>query len=148
MLSLTQQHDCHRRSRLANALGVASLLLMTVSSVEGWGSNNGESDMASYSDAYSRDWLYDGSSIALKIDGCVRSFVQDGEDSGCMEQDSDTGTEFWYQMSNCKRPNVAYSLYSGSSCSNSNFKEAVRIFRHSCHSSPTPEGAHLLLHPI
>lgn len=132
MLSLTQQHDCHRRSRLANALGVTLLLLMTASSVEGWGSSNGDADMSIYSDAYSRDWLYDGSSIALKIDGCVRSFVQDGEDSGCMEQESDTGTTYWYQMSNCKRANVAYSLYSGTSCSSSNFKEAVRIFRHSC----------------
>jgi hypothetical protein len=148
MLSLTQQHDCHRRYRLANALGVTLLLLMTVSSVEGWGSSNGDADMSIYSDAYSRDWLYDGSSIALKIDGCVRSFVQDGEDSGCMEQESDTGTTYWYQMSNCKRANVAYSLYSGTSCSSSNFKEAVRIFRHTCHCSPTPEGAHFLIHPI
>lgn len=135
MVSLTQQHDCLRRPRLANALGVALLLLLTVSSVEGWGGGNSDSDMSIYSDAYSRDWLYDGSSVALKIDGCVRSFVQDGEDSGCMEQDSDTGTELWYQMSNCKRPNVAYSLYasgsSSASCSSSQFKEAVRMLRHS-----------------
>lgn len=139
MVSLTQQHDCLRRPPLANALGVTLLLLLTVSSVEGWGSGNSNSDLSIYSDEYSRDWLYDGSSISLQIDGCVKSFAQDNEDSGCMEQGSDSGTYYWYQMSNCKRPNVAYSLYASTSCSSNHFKEAVRTLTLVDNCSPTLE---------
>jgi hypothetical protein len=60
----------------------------------------------------------------MKIHGCVESFVDDGENAACMEQDSDDGTTYWYMMSNCKRANVVYSLYSANNCNSGNFEES------------------------
>lgn len=96
----------------------------------GWGSDD---DASAYGDTFSRDWMYDSKAMSLKIEGCVWSVVDpEDEDAGCMEQDSDDGTTYWYQMSNCKRAQVAFSLYasdSGSSigCNSAYFKESVSI---------------------
>ena len=66
----------------------------------------------------------------MKYEGCVWSYVEDDDgDMGCMEDESEDGTTSWYMMANCKRAQVAYSMYattSGStSCSKNNFKETV-----------------------
>jgi len=55
---------------------------------------------------------------------------QDGEDTGCRENESEDGTTYWYQMANCRRAQVAYSLYSttsGSSvsCKKNTFQESL-----------------------
>jgi hypothetical protein len=51
---------------------------------------------------------------------------------GCMQDSSEDGTTYWYMMANCRRAQVAYSLYASSSaggtkCKNSNFKESVSV---------------------
>lgn len=116
------QHNGVRCPQLASFL---LLLLVTVPYVESWGNGN-NNDLSLYSDNYYRDWLEDGSTVSIKIHGCVESYVDDGEDAGCMEEDSDDGTTYWYMMSNCKRANVVYSLYSANNCNNGNFEETVR----------------------
>lgn len=119
---LWRQNDgLMRHSQLASFL---LLLFVTVPCVEGWGNNN-DNDLSLYSNNYYRDWLEDGSTISLKMHGCVESFVSDGENAACMEQSSEDGTTYWYMMSNCKRANVVYSLYSANNCNNGNFRETV-----------------------
>lgn len=51
-------------------------------------------------------------------------------DEGCREDESGDGTQYWYQMANCRRANVAYALYDGSSgrCSKNTFLENVSCF--------------------
>lgn len=120
------RNDGLRRPEIASFLGAVLLLFVSAPCVEGWGSSS-NSDYSIYSNSYERDWLEDGSTISLKIHGCVESFVDDGENAGCMEEDSDDGTTYWYMMSNCKRANVAYSLYAANNCNSGNFKESVRL---------------------
>ena len=99
----------------------------------GWGNSNSNSD-ASYSiygNANTRDWLYDGSTLSFEVLGCVWGVVYDSEEAGCLEDESEDGTYNWYMMANCRRPQVAYSVYasdSGSStCSSSTFVGSVSI---------------------
>lgn len=90
----------------------------------GWGNgnSNGNSDYSIYGNTRTRDWLYDGSTLSFKVLGCVWGVVYDSEEAGCLEDESEDGTYNWYMMANCRRPQVAYSVYSSSSgCSSSNF---------------------------
>jgi hypothetical protein len=119
---LHRNNGVKRHSPLASFL---LLLFVTVPCVESWGGSS--NDLSPYSNNYYRDWLEDGSTISMKIHGCVDSFVSDGENAACMEQSSEDGTTYWYMMSNCKRANVAYSLYSANNCNNGNFRETVRF---------------------
>jgi hypothetical protein len=58
----------------------------------------------------------------------MMTISNDEDNLVCMEQESDTGTTYWYQMLNCnKRANIAYSFYPGNIFSSSKFKEAVCI---------------------
>jgi hypothetical protein len=90
-----------------------------------------ETDLANYGNTLNRDWLCDSASVSFQVDGCVWGYVSDNEDAGCMEDKSSDGTTYWYQMANCRRAQVAYSMYGSSSstttCSSTNFKESVRI---------------------
>jgi hypothetical protein len=57
-------------------------------------------------------------------------YVEDNEDSGCMEDSSEDGTTYWYQMANCRRAQAVYTMYASSSsssasCNSNNFKESV-----------------------
>lgn len=81
-------------------------------------------DTSIYGDAQNREWLTDGSTISLKLEGCVWGVTENNEDMGCMEDSSNDGTEYWYQMANCRRAQVVYNLYTGSGCGS--FKESVR----------------------
>lgn len=60
-----------------------------------------------------RNYLLNSSSIAIQVEGCVWANIDinNAEDMGCMEGESEDGTTFWYQMANCKRAQVAYSVY-------------------------------------
>lgn len=92
-----------------------------------WGSSNGNSDTqySQYGNFGSRDWLYDGSTLSLQVLGCVWGVVYDSEEAGCLEDESEDGTYNWYMMANCRRPQVAFSVYSttsgSSGCSSSSF---------------------------
>jgi hypothetical protein len=105
-------------------------LLFTPALAYGWGGSSSSSgiDYADYADSFSRDWLNDGSSISLVLEGCIWGNVNDAEEAGCLEESSEDGTSSWYMMSNCRRAQAAFSLYaSGSSqnCNSGNFKESV-----------------------
>jgi len=62
----------------------------------------------------SRNYLSSSSSVAIQVEGCVWSNVDinNADNMGCMEGESEDGTTLWYQMANCKRAQVAYSVYS------------------------------------
>lgn len=98
--------------------------------IAAWGSNNDDTeDYSMYGMSMQRDWLYESSSIAIKYEGCVWSYVDDRENMGCMDDESEDGTSYWYMMANCKRAQVAYSVYATSSgttsCSKGDFKESM-----------------------
>lgn len=87
-----------------------------------------------YGNAINRDWLSDSKSISINVGGCVWGVVNHNDgDAGCMEDESEDGTTYWYQMAECRRAQVAFSLYASSSgstsCSSGNFKESVSYRR-------------------
>ena len=95
--------------------------------VSAWGSDE---DTAVYGNSLSRDWLYNSKVISMELEGCMWGYVEDNEESGCMEDGSEDGTTYWYQMANCRRAQAVFSLYatdsgSSASCSNGTFKESV-----------------------
>lgn len=105
-------------------------------SVNAWGSSDDDSteSTAIYGDALSRDWLYSSTGISLRLEGCVWGYVYSNDNADCMENNSQDGTTYWYQMANCRRAQAVYRMYGTSngytaSCSNSNFEESVRSFR-------------------
>lgn len=113
----------------ANQL-LALLSLLAVQHIAAWGSSSSsssEADASVYGNALNRDWLYDGSTVSLQLEGCLWGYVEDSEESGCMEDSSEDGTTYWYQMANCRRAQAVYNLYSGSGCSSGNFKESVSL---------------------
>ena len=100
--------------------------------VHGWGgggSSNNEKDTVLFGNSFTRDWLYDGSSISIKVEGCAMGVVEDQDEFGCLEDESEEGTTNWYMMANCRRPQVVFSVYASSSsstnCNSNNFKESV-----------------------
>jgi len=90
--------------------------------------SNSDFDTSIYGMSMQRDWMYDSSSIAMKYEGCVWGYVDDRENMGCMADESEDGTTLWYMMANCRRAQVAYSVYAASSgssnCRNGQFKES------------------------
>jgi hypothetical protein len=113
------------------------LILLSALAVQAsaWGSSSSDSDydVSMYGNSISRDWLYDSSGgMSIQLEGCVWGYVGDSEDSGCLEDSSEDGTESWYQMANCRRAQAVYSVYastsSHASCNSGNFKETVSFF--------------------
>jgi hypothetical protein len=87
-------------------------------------------DSSVYGLSQQRDWMYESGSINMQYHGCVWGYVNDRENMACMEDESGDGTTYWYQMANCRRAQVAYSLYASSNtgssrCNNGNWKESV-----------------------
>jgi hypothetical protein len=132
---LHRQRPCPRQCRGNNLLSVAWIsmwLSMMVMKVNAWGSSgNSEADESVYGNAFVRDWLYDSKSLSFKVDGCVWGFVEDSEEVGCLEDESEDGTTNWYMMANCRRPQVAFSVYASSSsstsCNSNNFVGSVSL---------------------
>lgn len=111
---------------LLSVLFLVQVLFYHVTQVQAWGGNSdSEFSYSMYGNSYTRDWLYDGSTLSFEVLGCVWGIVYDSEEAGCLEDESEDGTYNWYMMANCRRPQVAYSVYasdSGSStCSGSTF---------------------------
>lgn len=116
------------RNELSYLLSLAFLAQSTTVISAGWSNNYNNNDYGSSVFSMQRDWLYDSSSIGLQVEGCVWGYVgEDNEDMGCMENESEDGTSMWYMMANCRRAQVAYSVYASSSgstsCNNNDFKE-------------------------
>ena len=131
MFSLPKEY-----SAILTALLLSSLFTRTFA----WGSSSGGgSDYSIYGNALERDWMYNAKGISIKVEGCLWSYWQDkdDEDSGCLEESSEDGTTYWYQMSNCRRAQVVWSVYASDSssnpnCNSGNFKETVRIDGFDC----------------
>jgi hypothetical protein len=112
-----------------------TLLSVLASPVTAWGNSNSnsntEADDSVYGNQFAQDWLYDSKSLSIKVEGCVWGNVADSEEVGCLEDESEDGTTNWYMMANCKRPQVAFSVYgsssSSSSCNSNNFKGSVSL---------------------
>jgi hypothetical protein len=117
------------RAAPGKALLVLGVLSLLAESALAWGSSSTESDDTAYGNTFTRDWLYNSKSISLKVDGCAWGYVDDSENAGCLEDDSDDGTTNWYMMANCRRPQVVFSVYASSggstSCNNNNFVGSV-----------------------
>jgi hypothetical protein len=114
------------------------LILLSAIAVQAsaWGSSSSSDsgyDVSMYGNALERDWLYDSTGTSIQLEGCVWGYVDDNEDSGCMEDSSEDGTTYWYQMANCRRAQAVFSIYASSSshasCNNNNFKETVSFFQ-------------------
>lgn len=122
-------HNAYTASNKARRMGSGNLLISLVllmvqmcGQVQAWGNNkNTELDYSIYGNAASRDWLYDGSTLSIQVLGCVWGVVYDSEEAGCLEDESEDGTYNWYMMANCRRPQVAYAVYSSTSCNSNNF---------------------------
>lgn len=91
----------------------------------GWGgSSSSNVDESYYSEAGTVGWMNDYSSMKFTIHGCVYAQVNDLDDLYCQEKGSEDGTYYWYQMVNCRRAQVAFSVYasdSGSTSCNNNY---------------------------
>jgi hypothetical protein len=111
-----------------SSMPLAFVLLLTTllfSQVGAWGSSSSEIDYSIYGNGFTRDWLYDGSTLSFQVLGCVWGMVEDSEEAGCLEDESEDGTYNWYMMANCRRPQVAYSVYAGSGCNSGYFVGSV-----------------------
>jgi len=100
-------------------------IITTPLPIAGWGSTNDDVDQSIFGMSLQRDWL-SSDSIKMKVEGCVWGVVYDREDALCMEDESEDGATLWYQMANCRRAQVAYSVYASdsTSCNNKDFKES------------------------
>jgi len=105
---------------------LTALLFLLLASLphrsDAWGSGS-DTDTSIYGNALSRDWLYDGSKVSMKVQGCMWGYVGDNEDAGCLEDSSEDGTTYWYQMANCRRAQAVFDLYTGGGCGT--FQESV-----------------------
>jgi len=100
---------------------VCSLLLITSSPAQAWGSNHQTSSEDLYGNRFDNDWLNSGSTLSFQVEGCAWGYTYDSEEAGCLEDESEEGTTNWYMMANCRRPQVAFSVFQGNSCSSGNF---------------------------
>ena len=116
-----------RRMPLAGTIAASKLALAAA-----WGSSSGSSSStAMYYPHEASEWLYDSKTMAMKVEGCVWATTDDNEDVGCMQDNSNDGTTYWYQMAMCRRAQVAYSVYatdsSSATCTSGTFKGTVSI---------------------
>lgn len=126
LLAMTSEHNKDRP-----LLRASLLALLYAGSVSGtWMGSNSDTVLSNFGNTLNRDWLYDSTSLSIQVDGCIWGYVSDNEDAYCMEDRSSDGTTYWYQMANCRRAQVAFSMYgsssSSTSCTTTNFKESVR----------------------
>lgn len=124
----------HHRFSMDNFFKAILVSLFCWHASASWGNDN--TDNSVFGSSLSRDWLYDSKAISMKLEGCVWGFVSsdndNGGDTGCMEDGSEDGTTYWYQMANCRRPQAVFSLYASdssnsASCNSNNFKESVSL---------------------
>lgn len=139
-------------SRGSALLGLVVLSSLVTPLVARGDSSSSTDDMI-YGNTFTRSWLYDSKSLSIKVEGCAWGHVDDSEEVGCLEDDSDEGTTNWYMMANCRRPQVVFSVYASSSgstsCNDKNFVGSVsfptlcRIFVRSSMRAPRRQVTNL-----
>jgi hypothetical protein len=118
----------------AQFLSSLLLVLQLPTAIHARNSNsNSAIDYSIYGMSMQRDWLYNSNHVSMKYLGCVWGYVDadNGENLGCMPNESEDGTTSWYQMANCRRAQVAYGMYASSgstNCKNKDFKESVSSY--------------------
>jgi hypothetical protein len=133
--SLHIQQQPRRQYGSGNLFLTSALLLASASQVQAWGnSDSSVGDESIYGNSFGNDWLYSGSALSFQVEGCAWGYVEDSEESGCLEDDSEDGATNWYMMASCRRPQVIFSVFAASSCSSSNFVGSVGF---DCIGSPT-----------
>jgi hypothetical protein len=122
---------CRHATATVRQVRIALVLLTYLQAVAvsaSWGGSD-EVDTSIFGNSLARDWMSDSSSVSIQLEGCAWGYVSDNEDAECMENGSQDGTTYWYQMANCRRAQAVFSVYgsnSGSaSCNKNNFKESV-----------------------
>jgi hypothetical protein len=108
---------------------LALLVLIGVQAVmASWGGSD-ETDTSIFGNSMARDWMSESTAASIQLEGCAWGYVGDSEEAGCMENGSQDGTTYWYQMANCRRAQAVFSVYgstsSSVSCNKNNFKESV-----------------------
>jgi len=97
---------------------LGSVVATQFSRAAAWGSSsNNAGDSKFYSNSLN-EWSQ-SNHIAMKVEGCSWADTDYSENVGCRADDSGDGTQYWYQMANCKRAQVAYSVYASNSGSTS-----------------------------
>jgi hypothetical protein len=121
---------CHSRIGYRVQMRLAVFLLICIQAVlSSWGGSDEETDKTIFGNSLARDWMSDSTALSIQLDGCAWGYVADNEEAGCMENGSQDGTTYWYQMANCRRAQAVFSVYgttsSSASCNKNNFKESV-----------------------
>lgn len=121
---------CHSRYGYQVQMSLAVFLLMCIQAVQSsWGGSDEETDTTIFGNSLARDWMSESTAVSIQLDGCAWGYVADNEEAGCMENGSQDGTTYWYQMANCRRAQAVFSVYgttsSSASCNRNNFKESV-----------------------
>eukprot|EP00980_Cylindrotheca_fusiformis_P003180 scaffold721_cov131-Cylindrotheca_fusiformis.AAC.70 len=99
------QQNSHRQGGSGSVFLTSVLLLSLTSQVQAWGSSeNTISGESLYGNTFDNDWLNSGSALSFQVEGCAWGYVEDSEESGCLEDESEEGTTNWYMMASCRRP--------------------------------------------
>lgn len=109
---------------------IGSVTATQLTRVAAWGNKNNNAGDAVYYSNSLNEWS-EASHIAMEVLGCSWADTDYSEDVGCLEDESGDGTQYWYQMANCKRAQVAYSVYASSSgktsCSSTDYVGTVSV---------------------
>lgn len=104
---------------------IGSVAATQLTRAAAWGNSNSVSTGESKHYSNNLNEWKQSNHIAMKVEGCSWADSDYGEDVGCRAADSGDGTVYWYQMAQCKRAQVAYSVYASSSgttgCSNGDY---------------------------
>lgn len=83
-------------------------------------------DGGMFSSSRKNKWMYSSTAMAIEYHGCAWTYSDNTDDAGCLGADSEDGVTSWYLMSNCRRTQAVYSVYSvedstSISCGKSNY---------------------------
>ncbi len=109
---------------------IGSVTATQLSLSAAWGNNKDNAGDAVFYSNSVNEWSQ-SSHIAMEVLGCSFADTDYSEDVGCLGDDSGDGTQYWYQMANCKRAQVAYAVYASSSgktsCGSSDYVGTVSV---------------------
>ena len=102
----------------AKIMLTAFLLVSHTAPVSGWFWNKNEPGAYTpqsysdglYSQSHRKYWVETKKNLRIHYQGCRWGYAAAGE-QGCRDDESEDGTMYWYQMANCRRAQVVYSLY-------------------------------------